>query len=259
MGDGLFLLGKLAGLAVRAESWLVLLAVLTYLAARRGRLVGARRLAGLLLVMLALLAMYPLGDPLLALLEGSYPRAPALERADRIVVLGGAEDLGPALRWGGSQFNGAGERLTAGLALARRFPDAQLIFTGGVGAVHPGPIARMPGKMARALWEGLGVAPDRIVIEDTSRNTAENARDTLALLGGAGEGVTVLVTSAFHMPRAMETFTRAGWRGLVAWPVDYRSSGIGWRPEWKLGRHLSDLDLALKEHAGILGYRLAGY
>lgn len=271
MGDPAFIASKLVGLAARAETWLAVLAALAFLAGLRGRLRAVRWCSGALLAALLALGMYPLGDPLLAGLEGRYPRAPALERVDLIVVLGGAEDLGPALRWGGVQLNEGGERLAEGLVLARRFPQARLVFTGGIAALDPGPVARLPGRMARDMWEELGIDPARILLESASRNTAENARDTLAQLGqgggGDGEGgdgedgggVTVIVTSGFHMPRAMETFARAGWKGLVAWPVDFRSSGMTWRPQWKLGRHLADLDVALKEYLGLLAYRVFGY
>lgn len=267
MGDPAFIASKLVGLAARAETWLVVLVALGFVAGLRGRLRAARWWSGAALAALLALTMYPLGDPLLAGLEGRYPRAPALDRVGLIVVLGGAEDLGPALRWGGVQLNEGGERLAEGLALARRFPQARLVFTGGVAALDPGPVAGLPGRMARDMWEELGIDPARIVLESASRNTAENARDTLARLGrGGGEGgeeggggVTVIVTSGFHMPRAMETFARAGWEGLVAWPVDFRSSGMTWRPQWKLGRHLADLDVALKECLGLLAYRVIGY
>jgi len=66
--------------------------------------------------------------------------------------------------------------------------------------------------------------------------------------------VWLLVTSAFHMPRAMRSFEAAGWPEMIAYPVDYRSlpfgRGIGWDPV----DHILTFNLALKEQIGRLGY-----
>jgi uncharacterized SAM-binding protein YcdF (DUF218 family) len=102
----------------------------------------------------------------------------------------------------------------------------------------------------------LGVPAARLLVEDRSRSTAENAAFSLPLAKGVGPGRWVLVTSAFHMPRAVATFCAAGWTGLVPWPTDYRSAGGG--IDWDLTGHLDQLNLALKERAGNLAYRLTG-
>ena len=69
----------------------------------------------------------------------------------------------------------------------------------------------------------------------------------------------MLVTSAFHMPRAQATFVRQGWNGLVHWPVDHRSGDLaGLRGIWRLDRNLTGANLALKEHFGMLVYRIMG-
>ena len=116
-----------------------------------------------------------------------------------------------------------------------------------------------PSEMVRDLWTGLGIAPDRILLEQNSRNTAENASFTRDLVTpGTGE-TWVLVTSAFHMPRAYQTFERQGWTGLVAWPVDFRSGDLAdGRGIWRLDRNLFGVNLALKEYLGTLVYGITG-
>ena len=69
----------------------------------------------------------------------------------------------------------------------------------------------------------MGIAPDRLILEDQSLNTQDNAQMTAAMLG-TGSGTTLLVTSAFHMPRSIGLFARTG-LDVLAWPTDYRSSG----------------------------------
>lgn len=258
MDTAFFLVSKLAGLLLRVESWGALVLAAGLWALWRGRIRAARRwLTGFALAFVAL-AGWPLADPLLAGLEGRWPARPDLTRVDAIIVLGGAEDLAPFRRWHDPAFNEAGERVMAGVALALAHPQARLVFTGGVGTLAGGGAHGDPAALTGATFQALGIAPDRIVVEDASRTTAENARALRQVLPPAPGAVHVLVTSAFHMPRAMHSFTRAGWTGLVAWPVDYRSGGLGLWPDGKLGGHLTDLDLAIKEYAGLIGYWLAG-
>lgn len=262
--DGLFFVAsKTLGMAARAESWMILGLVVTLLAIwrnRRGLALGA---GGLTLALMGGLTIWPLGDLALAGLEARYPANPGLGQVDAIIVLGGAEQPPAHRRWGELALNEAGERMIAGVLLARRFPQARLIFTGGEAALGFRGDTRGPSAMTRALWVDLGIDPARIVLESASRNTAENARLTFDLVQPEAGERFVLVTSAFHMPRSMATFARAGWQNLTAWPVDFRSGPIGSGPlpggaGWRLDEHLGRLNVALKEYLGLLAYRLTG-
>ena len=112
--------------------------------------------------------------------------------------------------------------------------------------------------MAAEVFRDQGIAPERVILEGQARNTAENARLSRALAAPAAGEVWVLVTSAFHMPRAMRSFEAAGWTGVVAYPVDYRTAafrdGIG----WDLAGNLAVLNTAIKEQVGQLGYQMTG-
>ena len=66
----------------------------------------------------------------------------------------------------------------------------------------------------------------------------------------------VLVTSAFHMPRAMASFRRAGWRGITPYPVDFRSAAFRDQISWDLTEHLRELNIAVKEYLGLAAYGL---
>jgi uncharacterized SAM-binding protein YcdF (DUF218 family) len=254
-----FLASKTLGMAARVETWALLLMALALFGLWRGR----HRLAGWSLAVLftstLALTIFPLGDLLLRPLEQQFPARPALSRIDGIIVLGGAEQTGPYRIWGGPQINDAGERLVEGATLALLFPDAKLVFTGGSARVGRTEDTTDPSRMVRDLWTALGIPAGRILLEQNARNTAENARLTRDLVQPKPGEVWVLVTSAYHMPRAHETFTRQGWERIVAWPVDFRSgdlsdgSGI-----WRLDRNLQGVNLALKEYLGALVYRVTG-
>lgn len=254
-----FIASKTLGMAARVETWALLLMVLALFGLWRGRHRLAGWSLGLLFTGTLALTVFPLGDLLLEPLEAQFPARPPLSRVDGIIVLGGAETTGAYRLWGGPQLNEAGERLIEGAMLAHRFPAARLVFTGGSATVGRQEDTTDPSRMVRDTWQALGIAPDRITLEQASRNTAENARLTHDLIQPQRGETWVLVTSAFHMPRAYETFTRNGWEGIIPWPVDFRSGDLaGLRGIWRLDRNLLGVNLALKEYLGTLVYRMTG-
>jgi uncharacterized SAM-binding protein YcdF (DUF218 family) len=157
------------------------------------------------------------------------------------------------------QFNEGGDRFAAGLALARRFPNAKLLFAGGSGALRDlrGTLVS-EASIAEQFFLDQGVNPNRLLLEARSRNTAENARLSLELADPNPDETWVLVTSAFHVPRAMRSFETAGWTGIVPWPVDYRTAAFSDGVGWDLTRNLQVLNTAIRETVGQLAYRLTG-
>jgi uncharacterized SAM-binding protein YcdF (DUF218 family) len=89
----------------------------------------------------------------------------------------------------------------------------------------------------------LGLSEDRLIVEGRSRTTAENAVFSRAIAPDL-EGPWILVTSAFHMPRALRTFCAAGWHNLVPYPTDYRGGKIWDQMGWKIAENLTDLNIA---------------
>jgi len=258
MNSLFFIASKTIGMAARAETWLIVFLALALVALWRGRVGRATALILICFVAVLGLTLFPLGNGLIGALESQYPARPQIDHVDRIIVLGGDEDLEPYRRWGGIQVNGAGERLIEGLALAQRFPLAKLVYTGGTASLGANKGHDDPSQMMFKAWVQLGIDPHRIVLETESRNTSENATMTRDLIQPAVGEVDVLVTSAAHMPRAMRSFQRAGWTGLVAWPVDYTSGMSTWGQTWALDAHLDVLNKALREYVGLWAYGLAG-
>ncbi len=258
--DTVFLvISKLLGALIRPESWLVFGIGIGLFALLRGRLRIARAALGITFLATVLLAIFPLGEVLLRPLESRYPVNPPLARVDGIVVLGGVGDRQKSDYWGQPQLLEAAERYTAALELARRFPQARVVFAGG--GWSPGDLtgeASAESEVARTFYMAQGLAADRLLLENRSRNTLENAANSLDVAQPRAGQTWLLVTSAFHMPRALRSFERAGWPALVPYPVDYRSGafvdGIG----WDLAKNLFNLNLAVKEYVGLLVYGLKG-
>ena len=105
----------------------------------------------------------------------------------------------------------------------------------------------------------LGVPKDQVLVEDKANNTRENATLSKALLERLGAKRVLLVTSAFHVPRAAGCFRAAGVEADVL-PVDYRMRDTGADPHWlPRGEYLSQTTRALRELLGRLVYRVLGY
>jgi uncharacterized SAM-binding protein YcdF (DUF218 family) len=210
------------------------------------------------LVLLALFGLSPLGNALMLPLEERFPPWDASRGPpDGVIVLGGviAEDVSAAR--GAVALNESAERVTVAAELARRYPNLRIIFSGGTNALifDTEPEA---GFAVRQL-EALGVAHDRITAEEQSRNTIENAVFSRLIANPQPGERWLLLTSAFHMPRAMAAFQATGF-AVEAYPVDWRTSGpidLA-RPFPSVSEGLRRTDVAVREWIGLLAYRLTG-
>lgn len=252
-----YYLSKIVWFCLQPSSVLLLLLIAGALLVRYGRTMAGMRCLTSGLAGFAVIGLSPLADVIAHPLEARFPR-PELghEPVHGIIVLGGAEDPNPGARELMS-LNDAGERLTEAVALARRYAGARLIFSGGTGALLRKEISA--AERASGLFEALGVEQRRIVLEDRSRTTEENARFSHELLNPQRGERWLLVTSAWHMPRAVGCFRKVGF-DVVAWPVDYRTSAVldVTHVFASVPDGLRRFDLMAKEYVGLLAYRLTG-
>ncbi len=220
---------------------------------RRGKL-----LVGVAALGFALLAVAPIGPAMLLTLEQRFPRPAQLpERVDGILLLGGAVDPALSLSFGETVFNGSVARVLGGIALARRHPEAKLVLVGGEGGFVPVGYAEARATVEFVVAEGI--ASSRILTEERSRSTHENAVYAKEMIRPAPGETWVLVTSAFHMPRAVASFAGAGW-SVIPYPVDFKvDPRTGLSAGFSLLDGLSASTLAGKEWAGLVGYRLMGW
>jgi uncharacterized SAM-binding protein YcdF (DUF218 family) len=241
---------------LQPSSIVALLIVLAFLAnAIRWRWMVAVTLTSVVL-MLAALTLLPLGGWLGAPLETRIAAAPLPDRVDGIVVLGGAVEWRVTLERGQLALNEAGERVVAAAALAQRYPEAKLVFTGNFGDVFEADFRVNPTE--RSLFFGDHFANRSILFLGQARSTYEDALFALeAALPQQGEN-WILVTSAWHMPRALGTFAARGLTALT-YPVDYRSTGeLRISPNWDVSGTLAELDRLVREWGAISVYRESG-
>ena len=173
-------------------------------------------------------------------------------------MLGGALDTVVSPARGEVALNEAAERMTAVAELARRYPQARIVFSGGSGRLIYG--GATEAELAARLFESFGIARSSASFwKSKSRDTDENARFTKELLHPKPGERWLLVTSAHHMPRSIGAFRAAGFP-VEAYPVDYRTRGAVdlLRPFATLGDGLRRTDTAVREWVGLVVYRMTG-
>lgn len=219
---------------------------------------AGRRLAIAATGALLVIGLSPLPNWLMLPLEMRFPAPDLAGRSiDGIVVLGGAVLERQSAAHGALEVNEAAERILAMADLARRYPQAQILFTGGSGAYSTAP--QPEADVLRGKLATLGLASDRVAFENRSVNTWENAVFSKAIAQPKAGETWLLVTSAGHMPRSVGIFRQVGWP-VLAYPVDHRTAG--WPDAMRGFSTVSDglrrAEAALREWLGLLVYRLNG-
>ena len=248
-------------LAVSLE--LMLLGLLLLYFTRKQKTAKALMSIGLLL--LIAMSFNPVSGRLVRPLETRYPPlvvdagartnpASNLHSVKWIVVLGGGHSTDlriPAI----SRLSSASlARVAEGIRLYHELPGNKLLLSGGK-VFHPTSDADSMAQVA----EKLGVKKDDIVLEEESRDTEDEARFIHSLVKS---NRFILVTSAYHMPRAMALFRRDGMNPIAA-PTDY--SGNEDNPEganiysfFPDPNSLVNASVAVHEYIGILWAKLRG-
>jgi uncharacterized SAM-binding protein YcdF (DUF218 family) len=253
-----FVLSKTIGIMLLPTNFLIGLGLVgvLLLATRLARL--GRKLMIASIVGLAIFALSPLGSWVLYPLEQRFPPwDPARGAPDGMVVLGGSIDPDLSVAHGVAVVRGAPDRVIAAATLARRYPKARIIFTGGS--------ANLISKDAKEadyaieVFENLGISGDRVEIDRRARNTQENAEFSLKVAAPKSGERWLLITSAYHMPRSVGLFRKAGF-AVEPYPVDWRvgarSDLVSFRAFANDG--LGSVDTGVREWVGLLAYWITG-
>src|SRR5436309_3982278 len=253
-----FILAKILGFFALPSNILISLGLIgiVLMATRYAR--AGRRLAVTALILIGIAGLSPIGNALILPLEERFPPWDSSRGAPTgIISLGGALDTVVSEPRGEVALNEAAERMTAMAELARRYPDARIVFSGGSGRIIYDGVTE--ASLAARLFASFGIAEERIALEDKSRDTDENGRFTKELVQPKPGERWLLVTSAHHMPRSVGVFRAAGFP-VEAFPVDYRTRGAIdlLRPFSNVGDGLRRTDTAVREWVGLIAYRLTG-
>jgi len=255
-----FILSKTVGVLLLPTNFLIVLAVIGALLTATNWVRAGRRVMIAAIVLIALAAFSPSGNLLLYPLESRFPPWDAARSAtpDGIVVLGGPIDADLSVAHDVPVIRSAPDRIVAAAALARKYPNARIIFSGGSADLISNDARE--ADYAGSIFESLGVGKARLIMERRSRNTYENAIFSKELAAPKAGEHWLLVTSAYHMPRAIGLFRKAGF-DVEPYPVD-----------WRVGRGTAEIlaftstatdglvrtDTAMREWIGLVAYRIAG-
>ena len=257
MTDIVYILSKIFWFPARPGHFALIIGAIGLAMIWRGRHFGRWLVLYCLVFFLALITT-PISQFVLLPLEDRFPRPAELPaRVDGIVVLGGAVDQNITAARGIPAINGAAERMTESVALARRFPDARIVFTGGQGSLVHGGLTE--ADVARQFFESLGLSGPRVIYEVEARNTHQNAVLTRQLVQPNNNEVWLLVTSASHMPRSMGVFRKAGWHQIIAWPVNFRTGhSFAALYDAPFPERLGQFEWGVREWVGLVVYWLMG-
>ena len=193
-------------------------------------------------------SILPTGKLMIADLENRFPSATLPSHVDGIVVLGGIFNLRMSRTYGQPSITGAAERLVALARLRRLYPQAKLVYSGG-----------SESELARQTLNTMGTDTSRILFEDKSSSTRENALFTRELVKPVPGEVWLLVTSADHMPRAVGVFRKLDWDVLPI-PVNYHTLGdLDFNLSISVHDRLLLAEIALLEWGRLLFYWMRGW
>lgn len=254
----MFFAAKILALLTQPLTWVIaLLTVSLLVTARKPQ--AARTCVVAAWAIIVLMGWQSAPDYFLRNLESHYPEfSPQADLRGfvGVVVLGGATEAGHVAQSHIQPlFTDAGERLTAPMVMLRHNPHLRVVYSGGEGTL----LGDGPSEAARArvFFDSMGLTESQVQYESLSRNTYENAVLSAGLPGINPAQPWLLLTSASHMPRAMGTFTKAGWQ-VTAYPVDFRTGTTTPWTDYSLREGTAKWQMVLHEWLGILSYRLTG-
>jgi uncharacterized SAM-binding protein YcdF (DUF218 family) len=254
-----FLLSKTLGRLLLPSNLLIGLGIVGLILLLTRFVSLGRKLVVASVLLLAICGFLPIGKLLLYPLETRFPPWDDTRGApDGIVVLGGAIEPDMSAVHGAPVFGPSIDRIIAAAELAHRYPNARIVFSGGNGGLDPSDQAR-EADFALPLLESFGITKDRLIMERRSRNTLENAEFSKAMVAPKSGERWLLVTSAYHMPRSVGIFRKAGF-AVEPYPVDWR---LGARDDllrfsiFFIGG-LGRIDTASREWMGLIAYWITG-
>ena len=249
-----FALSKVVWPLLAPSTWLAALILIATIAAWAGRWRMVRASLTLAFVLFIPLVALPAGNWLIRPLEERFPATRLPDKVDGIVVLGGSFRIDLSRDRDAPQVNEYSERIFELMALAERYPNAKVVFTGGNASLIPEEGSE--ADVARKLLASTGFDAARVQFEGDARNTYENALNVKRLVAPASGESWLLVTSAQHMPRSIGCFRRVGFP-VQPVPVDYQTRRRSSEPlNLAFSGNLRMLDSAVREWVGLVAYRL---
>lgn len=252
-----FILSKVVWFCISPDSLLFILIVSSFALFLFKKEKLARRVLTIAVSLMIIITLFPIGEWLAVPLEHRFETNPQLpQQVDGIIVLSGSEDAHRSYLWKQPEFNAGAERLTTFVTLARKYPNAKLVHSGGSGSLTLQKFKE--AEVAGSLYDGLGLDTTRIIFEAESRNTFENVRNSKEIINPQNGENWVVITTATHMVRTVGIFQKQGW-DVIPYPVDHKTKkGHNLRMTYDFAHNLYVLRSVMREWLGLITYRAAG-
>lgn len=257
MADAFFFASKIFWWFAEPSNAMVIAIAIATILLFAGRVRAGRIILLAVTVFVASIVLLPVPDLVVSRLEQRFPRPePLPDHVDGIVLLGGAQVPRMTQEYGTPALNEAANTVTAFLWLARRYPGAKLVFAGGSGSLLDRSVSE--AETLRLFLVQQGFDPSRVIFEDKSRNTYENAAFAKPLARPQPGETWLLVTQAMHMPRAVGAFRSVGWQ-VVPYPEVYRfGREIVFEPSFNVKHAIAIFGGGLREWIGLVAYWATG-
>ena len=257
MDEIFFYLSKYIWAVISPDSLFIILLTLCLLLFLLKQAKKATLLLGVLVFCTLFLSFFSVGDWMLYPLESRFQHNPDLpEQVDGIIVLGGSVLPEMSVEWQQLETNQFHERLSSFIQLAQIYPDARLVFSGGNASTDE--YKPTEAQIAEPYLLKSGISPERLLIENKARNTAENVSYARQMASPQSKETWLMITTAYHMPRAMGVFCQQNWK-VIPYPVDHQTLPSKlYQPGFSLIYHANHLVLASHEWLGLLTYYLSG-
>jgi uncharacterized SAM-binding protein YcdF (DUF218 family) len=196
----------------------------------------------------------PFSNYLIGGLESEFDIYPEVT-GDCIILLGGGIiDKVPDFSGFGTPTDSMLARIVTAVRVQKKL-DIPIIVSGG--RIYPNTSSE--AQIAKRFLVDLGVAEGQIMMEENARDTYENAKYAKEICQRKNYQKPILITSAFHMKRALFSFRKAG-LDIIAYPAGFRSKNaqdLRWVSYLPRSSSLEVTSDALHEYLGILFYKLA--
>jgi len=217
-----------------------------------------KRIGVFSVILMTLIAVTPIGYFSVEYLENLHSNVKLPRNVTGIIVLAADENPNISEKRHIPIMGSAAQRYIYLKRLSKTYPRAKIILVGSTNALYPS--GKMTTKQViQPVLDIMNIPRWRTRYETKSRNTHENAILSAKKIKPSSKEKWLLVTSAYHMQRALLSFKKAGWN-VVPSPSDYLTSG---KEEFHFGLNMPHnvrlLSIAAHEYYGLLSYWLMGW
>ena len=212
-------------------------------------------LLNIVFVTILILSVLPVGKFGLKYLERDYINQVEPSKINNIYVLAGSEDLEATKKTNQLNLNDNSERLIFSIKLAINHPNSKIFFVGGDGNLIKNNINET--FVAKLFYKNVGFDLDRVDFIGNTRNTIENLEAIKSR--GISKDYNILITSAFHMKRAMIISNKNNLK-LKPYAVDFKSvndfSFLNYYQGFNFAENLASFNIFFREIVGIIAFKI---